>query len=181
MGTPKGVALWILGNAFSVFVGGEAVKGWILEDASPWLASFADWPLFLALSVACILSFVAANWLVGARVVAFVGSTLNKLKHNTPSSLFQRMYDDIVHEFNRIEQDEKYEGVSDRSRAAKFSQREMLKFSLSKCGIETPRPGTDSDHIWYEFIARLAPLSLDGRIDEARDFGDKFSKRRRSG
>ena len=45
------------------------MKGWLLGDVTPVLASFAGWPLYLALSVACVLSFVAANWYIGTKCI----------------------------------------------------------------------------------------------------------------
>ena len=66
------IAGWILGNAVWVFVGGEVVKGWFLGDVAPVLASFAGWPLYLALSVACVLTFFAANWLMATKCIEYV-------------------------------------------------------------------------------------------------------------
>ena len=62
---------WVLGNAFGTFLGAEAVKGWILGDGHAWLGSLDDWPLYLALSVACVLSFVAANWYMGTKFIGY--------------------------------------------------------------------------------------------------------------
>ena len=99
----------------------------------------------------------------------------HKRHTDSPSHRFKLLHDDIVREFNHTEREE--EGIFEgRSDAAKYKERESLRFKLSKLEISPPNPAKCSDIIWYDFITHLAPLSEDGRIDEARDFSDKFRR-----
>ena len=63
-------------NMLGVFLGAEAVKGWIVSDVSPWLAGFADWPLYLSLATGAVCAFLAGNWFLGVKIAAFAGRKL---------------------------------------------------------------------------------------------------------
>ena len=101
----------------------------------------------------------------------------DKQRRNSPAGKFRKLNDVIMREFNITEQDEDDLTFS-RSEASKCAQREILRFELSKFGLTTPDPETDSDEVWYEFISRLMPLSQHGRIEEARTLGATFDKRK---
>ena len=98
---------------------------------------------------------------------------------NSPSGKLRRLHNAVVREFNLTEQDKEFKASLSRSPMSKYAQREMLRFELSKCGIETPDPATDDDHIWYEFVTNLVPLSLHGRLEDAKIIGTGYARRDR--
>ena len=101
---------------------------------------------------------------------------VQKRRMNSPESKFRRLHNVVAREFHLIEQDREYPHALGRSQASKFAQREILRFELSKCGIETPDPATDDDQRWYQFITGLVPLSQHGRLEDARNLGSVFAR-----
>ena len=132
---------------------------------------------------AAIGSTILALWLSWSGVWLATGiyrRWKDKRIRNSPSGKFRRLHDVVVREFKLTERDIMYEdeNLSSRSKSLKYSEREILRFTLSKCEVRTPDPGNDCDKIWHKFLTNLAPLSAHGRVDEARMLLANFEKRR---
>ncbi len=84
-----------------------------------------------------------------------------------PEAVFRRRKNAIIREFNLIEQDAAFPHTLARSPASKYAQRAALRLALLDCSVETPNPN-ESDEVWYEFVTNLSPLSMQGRLAEAR-------------
>ncbi len=90
-----------------------------------------------------------------------------KRRTQRPEAKFRRLHKAVIREFNLIEQDSQFANSLARSPASKFAQRGVLRFALLECGVGTPDP-SDSDQVWYEYVTNLTPLTMQGRLDEAK-------------
>ena len=136
--------------------------------------------LYFGAAVGSTVLALACSWSGVSWAIGFCKRWKDKRIRNSPSGKLRGLHNVVVREFNLTEQDRAYvhDGLSSRSPASKCAQREILRFELSKCGLEAPDPATSSDQRWYEFLAKLMPLSQHGRIDEARALGAMFGKRK---
>ncbi len=136
--------------------------------------------LYLGAAVGSVILAFGCSWAGISWAKGVYKRWKDERQRNSPSGKFRRRHDVVMREFNLIEQDRTYEydNLSSRSKAWKRAQREILRFELSKDGLATPDPETDSDEVWYEFISRLMPLSQHGRIEGARILGATFDKRK---
>ena len=159
---------------------GIAVEFWAVYGfVDAWLSGDAIvLGTFLASTSLAMQSYAALA--VGVGVFLFLWNRDSFLRWRQernaqkPEAVFRRLYEPIAREFELIEQEREYPHTLSRTQASKSAQREVLRFALLKCGIETPSPAKDSDETWYGFIANLVPLSLHRRLEEARALGLRF-------
>ena len=116
------------------------------------------------------------GWPVFQWVCGIPKRWIQKRRTNSPENKFRRLHSVVTREFHLIEQDMEYPHTYGRSQAAKFAQREILRFELLKCSVETPDPATDDDQRWYQFVTSLVPLTQHGRLEDAKNLGSEFAR-----
>ena len=68
----------IVEYTLSLFAGSESIKGWMLDNPSEWLTSFAEWPLYVALTF-----FAAGMFILGSvHFIALCHHGLDRLAQN---------------------------------------------------------------------------------------------------
>ena len=132
--------------------------------------------LYLGAATGGAVVALGCAWPVARWVIGIPKRWDRARKIRSPSNQFRNLRNIIVREFNLIEQDEQFLSSSfKRSQPTKYSQREILRFELSKLEIKTPSPSSDNDHVWYDFVTNLVPLSQHARLEEARSLWLNFS------
>ena len=172
----------ILGTTFSTFLGGEAVRGWYFGEVAPFrrlatvsrafrrigevapvLASFAGWPLYLALSVACVLSFVAANWYVGTKYIEHVRTKKNGRLASDREEAKDALKKSRLNEFCRLL-------VNGEDSVMRSSRLNVLHERLSDFGLSPPLDDETSDAVrhYQRMIPYIEEYGLARAKQEAR-------------
>ena len=151
------IAGWVIWNVIGTFLGAETVKGWILGDGHAWLGLLNDWPLYLALSVGSVLSFVAANWYVGTKCIKHVRANRHLRLHSKREEAKDALKK--IKEFCTLLADGEVSGM-------RSSRLNVLHERLSDFGLSPPLDDEDSDEVRH--YTRMVPYIDEYGLGRAR-------------
>ena len=144
------------------------MSGWFFGDVIPVLASFAGWPLYLALSVACVLLFITANWYVGTKCIEHVRANRHLRLHSKREEAKDALKK--IKEFCRLLEN----GEESDMRSSRLN---VLHERLSDFGLSPPLDDETSDAVRH--YQRLAPYIDEYGLGRAKQEARRLLKLRK--